>query len=66
MLPELTLTELERMAIEQALQKTGGNCTQVAAILGIARSTVHRKIRRYGIRIALASTDPAESVDNEK
>jgi DNA-binding NtrC family response regulator len=36
---------LERQAIEAALEATGGNQRQAAAILGINRVTLHRKIK---------------------
>ncbi|MCE3554115.1 Fis family transcriptional regulator [Pseudonocardia sp. RS11V-5] len=41
--------EIERDAIVSALRATGGNRKAAAAALGIARSTVYRKIRQYGI-----------------
>lgn len=41
--------EIERDAIVGALRETGGNRVVAAATLGIARSTLYRKIRYYGI-----------------
>lgn len=38
------LEELERQAIEVALQKTGQNITEAAKLLGISRRTLHRKL----------------------
>lgn len=52
MLPELRLDKLERLAILQALEQSGGNFTRAAELLGVCRSTVHRKLQRYG-RLAL-------------
>jgi two-component system, NtrC family, response regulator AtoC len=46
----LHLQELEIMAIQKALSRTGGNKTQAAELLGIDKSTLHRKIRRYDIQ----------------
>jgi DNA-binding NtrC family response regulator len=43
------LHELERDAIIAALQATGGNKVQAAAILQIDRSTLYKKIKDYGI-----------------
>lgn len=43
------LDGLERDAIVGALRETGGNRVVAAAALGIARSTLYRKIRHYGI-----------------
>jgi two-component system response regulator HydG len=45
----LTLEELEARYIRHVLQKEGGNQTRAAQILGISRSTLWRKIRRYRI-----------------
>jgi transcriptional regulator with PAS, ATPase and Fis domain len=52
-LPELAeagvpLEELERRYIELMLERTGGNLTQAADILGIHRSTLHRKVGQGG------------------
>jgi transcriptional regulator of acetoin/glycerol metabolism len=42
---------LERDAVTRALIETGGNRAQAAAMLGISRATIYRKIRAYGIGI---------------
>ncbi|MEW5934088.1 MAG: helix-turn-helix domain-containing protein, partial [Bacillota bacterium] len=39
------LAELEDEAIRQALVQTGGNKTQAAALLGIGRTTLWRRLR---------------------
>ena len=41
-----TLAEVERAAINSALEATGGNRVQAAQRLGIARSTLLEKLRR--------------------
>ena len=41
--------EVERDAIIGALREAGGNRVAAAAALGLARSTLYRKIRQYGI-----------------
>jgi DNA-binding NtrC family response regulator len=43
----LTMDEIERRAILNALQKTGGNRTQAAEILGIGLRTLQRKLKEY-------------------
>lgn len=43
--------EIERDAIVAALRDAGGNRVVAAAALGIARSTLYRKIRAYGITL---------------
>jgi two-component system NtrC family response regulator len=42
----LRLAELEKRAILTALESTGGNKLRAAALLGIARSTLHEKLRK--------------------
>ncbi|MDY6861996.1 MAG: helix-turn-helix domain-containing protein, partial [Thermodesulfobacteriota bacterium] len=43
----LNLKEVEKMVIEQLLERYKGNKTQVAHILGIGRNTLYRKIRSF-------------------
>jgi transcriptional regulator with PAS, ATPase and Fis domain len=47
---DLTLEELERRYIQRVLDKLGGNMTQAAKSLGISRSTLWRKVNKYGLR----------------
>jgi two-component system response regulator HydG len=44
----LTLEELERRAILDALEAAGGNKSEAARRLGITRKTLHAKLNRYG------------------
>ena len=46
----LTIEELERRAYAAALKRTGGNVTHVMHELGVGRTTVYRKLRKYGLR----------------
>ena len=46
--PAITLEEVEKRAILQALKATGGNRTRAAEQLGVSRRTLHRKIAEYG------------------
>jgi len=48
---EASLEELERDYIEAVLRRTKGHQIRAAAILGIDRRTLYRKIRRYGIKL---------------
>ncbi len=43
------LESMERRHIARALQHTGGNKRQAALVLGISRSTLHLKARKYGL-----------------
>lgn len=47
----LTLDELERQTIRQALDKHSGNLSQVALSLGISRAALYRRLEKYGIPI---------------
>ncbi len=44
----LTLDELERLAILDALDAAGGNKSEAARRLGITRKTMHAKLAKYG------------------
>jgi DNA-binding NtrC family response regulator len=46
----VSLEELERRAIEAALEEFGGNLSDAARQLGIGRSTLYRKLEQYGLR----------------
>jgi DNA-binding NtrC family response regulator len=48
---QLTLEGLERIHIERVLRETGGRVTEAAQRLGIPRSTLYQKIKRYGIAL---------------
>lgn len=45
---DMTLDEIERVAILEALENTGGNKSETARKLGITRKTLHAKLQRYG------------------
>ncbi|WP_442506704.1 sigma 54-interacting transcriptional regulator [Novipirellula sp. SH528] len=44
---EMTLAELEQQHIERVLRHTDGNKSRAAAMLGIERSTLDRKLKRF-------------------
>jgi len=46
---DLTLTEMEKRLIPEVLRRTSGNVAEAARSLGIDRSTLYDKIRKYGI-----------------
>jgi DNA-binding NtrC family response regulator len=47
--PGMTLLDMERVAIVATLQRTGGNIKESAALLGIDRSTMYEKIKKFEI-----------------
>lgn len=46
----MTLEEIERATIEQAIGLYKGNLSQVASVLGISRAALYRRIEKYSIR----------------
>lgn len=46
----LTINQLECIAIEAELERTNGNITEAAKNLGIGRATLYRKISQYNIK----------------
>ncbi|HSB77351.1 MAG TPA: sigma 54-interacting transcriptional regulator [Candidatus Methylomirabilis sp.] len=42
------LVDMERRAIRAALERTKGNKTRAAALLGISRTQLHTRLRRFG------------------
>jgi two-component system NtrC family response regulator len=45
----MTLNEIERQAILQAMDKYNGNISQIARSLGISRTALYRRLEKYGI-----------------
>jgi len=45
-----SLEELEEVAVRRALEEHGGNRSRAARALGIHRTTLYQKMRRYGLR----------------
>ncbi len=48
-LENLTLEQIERVLIEKALARYGGNATRAAEALGLSRSTFYRRLQQYGV-----------------
>ncbi len=48
--PAVNMEELEKRALQDALERCGGNITEVVRQLGIGRTTVYRKLKKYGLR----------------
>jgi DNA-binding NtrC family response regulator len=45
------LALVDKMKIEKTLERTAGNVSKAAAILGVSRETLHNKIRKYEIDV---------------
>ncbi len=48
---ELSLAEVERRHIENVLAHLEGNVSRAARVLGLHRSTLHKKVQQYGITL---------------
>ncbi len=48
--PHRTLAEIEKMAIQQTLQRTNWNKQEAAAILGLYRPTLYSKMKKHDIK----------------
>lgn len=46
---DLSLKEMEKRAIMEALLQTGGNVSEASAVLGMSKSTFYRKIKGYNL-----------------
>ncbi|AWH90396.1 DNA-binding transcriptional regulator Fis [Buchnera aphidicola (Melanaphis sacchari)] len=46
---QLLLSELERPLLDTVMQYTRGNQTRAALIMGINRSTLRKKLKKYGM-----------------
>ena len=49
--PMVTLKEMERLHIERVLERSGGNVSEAAQVLGLARRTLYDRIKALGIAI---------------
>ncbi len=47
--PSLTLEQMERSALEEALREAGGNQTRAAQRLGISRDTLRYRLKKHGL-----------------
>ncbi|MDX1970977.1 MAG: sigma-54 dependent transcriptional regulator [Candidatus Sumerlaeia bacterium] len=52
---ESSLEEIEKRCLLSALQKTGGNQTRAARILGVTRRTLGYRIKKYGLEDELSN-----------
>ncbi|MBI1356486.1 MAG: response regulator [Acidobacteria bacterium] len=48
-LDEMSLDEVERYLIRRTLERTGGNVTEAAAMLGLSRSAMYRRLQKHGL-----------------
>ena len=48
-LEDMTLEEVERLLIDKALERFGGNVSDAAKALGLSRSALYRRLEKYGL-----------------
>jgi len=48
-LDQLTLEEVEKLLVQKALSRTGGNVSEAARALGLSRSAMYRRLERHGL-----------------
>lgn len=46
---EMSLEEVERLLIQKALARCGGNANRAAEALGLSRSALYRRLQKYGL-----------------
>jgi DNA-binding NtrC family response regulator len=63
--PHMTMEDIEREAILQTLERTGGNVKKTAQILNFHRPTLYRRLRKYGLKSAPAPDEEAEALEEE-
>jgi DNA-binding NtrC family response regulator len=52
--PALSIADMEREALEKLLRQYAGDTARAAQVLGIDRSTLYRKVKRWGLKIRKA------------
>lgn len=48
-LDQMTLEEVERVLVQKALTRAGGNVSEAAKSLGLSRSALYRRLERHGL-----------------
>jgi transcriptional regulator with PAS, ATPase and Fis domain len=62
--PHTTMEEIEREAIAQTLERTGGNVKKTAEILDYHRPTLYRKLKKFGFMSDTPADAPADEPDH--
>ena len=61
--PFITMEEIEREAIAQTLERTGGNVKRTAEILNYHRPRLYRKMKSFGLRGGADTENETESAE---
>lgn len=62
--PHMTMEEVEREAIAQTLERTGGNVKKTAEILDYHRPTLYRKLKKFGFMADAPADEPDPDADS--
>ncbi len=62
--PHMTMEEVEREAIAQTLERTGGNVKKTAEILDYHRPTLYRKLKKFGFMADAPADEPDLDTDS--
>jgi DNA-binding NtrC family response regulator len=62
--PYMTMEEVEREAIAQTLERTGGNVKKTAEILDYHRPTLYRKLKKFGFMADAPADEPDHEADS--
>ncbi|MDT5272631.1 MAG: two-component system, NtrC family, response regulator HydG [Acidobacteriota bacterium] len=60
--PYMTMEEIEREAIVQTLERTGGNVKKTAEILDYHRPTLYRKLKKFGLMADAPADEDGDEV----
>jgi two-component system response regulator HydG len=63
--PYMTMEEIEREAIAQTLERTGGNVKKTAELLVYHRPTLYRRLKKFGLRADVADERPDSTEDDK-
>ncbi|HEX4627371.1 MAG TPA: helix-turn-helix domain-containing protein [Gemmatimonadales bacterium] len=48
-LEQMSLEEVERVLVQKALARAGGNVSEAAKALGLSRSALYRRLKHHGL-----------------
>ncbi|UCD84787.1 MAG: helix-turn-helix domain-containing protein, partial [Deltaproteobacteria bacterium] len=58
------MPEVERILIQKALERTGGNQVRASNLLGISRNTLRKRMERYGLSKEIKIVEKEDDSDS--
>jgi transcriptional regulator of acetoin/glycerol metabolism len=46
---QMTLEDVERLLVQKAIARAGGNVSDAAKVLGLSRSAMYRRMEKFGL-----------------